>query len=145
MEIKIQKLIDRAVIPEQQTKGAAGFDLHGINLEPIIIPSGFTVKIPTGLAMEIPEGYFGAIYPRSGMATTRGLRLANCTAVIDSDYRGDIMVPIFNDTNDVQLIEPGERLAQMVIQPYLPVTFTEVDTLTPTERGEGGFGSTGTN
>lgn len=95
--------------------------------------------------MEIPEGYFGAIFARSGLATKRGLRPANCVGVVDSDYRGEIIVALHNDTAFPQEISEGERIAQIVIIPYLPVDFTEVDNLSSTVRGEGGFGSTGTH
>jgi len=103
------------------------------------------LKIGTGIAMEIPEGYFGAIFARSGLATKRGLRPANCVGVVDSDYRGEIIVALHNDTEFPQEVSEGERIAQIVIIPYLPVDFTEVDNLSSTVRGEGGFGSTGTH
>jgi len=103
------------------------------------------LKIGTGIAMEIPEGYFGAIFARSGLATKRGLRPANCVGVVDSDYRGEIIIALHNDTEFPQEVSEGERIAQIVIIPYLPVDFTEVDNLSSTVRGEGGFGSTGTH
>lgn len=102
-----------------------------------------TVKIGTGLAMEIPDGYFGAIFARSGLATKEGLRPANCVGVCDSDYRGEYIVVIHNDSEETRTITAGERIAQLVVMPYLPVTFDEVAELTDTNRGEGGFGSTG--
>lgn len=95
--------------------------------------------------MEIPEGYFGAIFARSGLATKRGLRPANCVGVVDSDYRGEIIIALHNDSDFPQEVSEGERIAQIVIIPYLPVDFTEVDNLSSTARGEGGFGSTGTH
>ena len=110
----------------------------------VIKPYG-TMKIHTGLAMEIPRGYFGAIFARSGMATKRGLRPANCVGVIDSDYRGEIIVALRNDSDSEQVITSGERIAQIVIMPYLPIEFNEVNSLEDTERGDGGFGSTGVN
>ena len=110
----------------------------------VIKPQG-TMKIHTGLAMEIPKGYFGAIFARSGMATKRGLRPANCVGVIDSDYRGEIIVALRNDSDSEQVITSGERIAQIVIMPYLPIEFNEVNSLEDTERGDGGFGSTGVN
>lgn len=93
--------------------------------------------------MEIPEGYFGAVFARSGLATKRGLRPANCVGVIDSDYRGEIIVALKNDSGGLQVINEGERIAQIVIMPYLQVEFNKVDTLEDTDRGAGGFGSTG--
>ena len=95
--------------------------------------------------MEIPEGYFGAIFARSGLATKQGLRPANCVGVVDADYRGEVIVALHNDTAEAREIAAGERIAQIVIMPYLSVEFTEVDNLSSTARGEGGFGSTGTH
>jgi dUTP pyrophosphatase len=102
-----------------------------------------TVKIGTGLAIQPPEGYFGAIYARSGMATKRGLRPANCVGVCDEDYRGEYVVALHNDTDEYQYIEPNERIAQLVFLPYMNIKFNEVESLNDTERGSGGFGSTG--
>ena len=99
--------------------------------------------IGTGLAVEIPEGYFGAIFARSGLASKEGLRPANCVGVVDSDYRGEVKVALHNDTNELRTVQHGERIAQLVIMPYLPVEFNLVNELTDTDRGEGGFGSTG--
>lgn len=99
--------------------------------------------IGTGIALEIPEGYFGAVFARSGLASKMGLRPANCVGVIDSDYRGEIKVAVHNDTDFEQFFNSGERIAQLVILPYLPVEFEEVDELSDTCRGSGGFGSTG--
>ena len=99
--------------------------------------------VGTGLAMEIPEGYFGAIFARSGLASKQGLRPANCVGVVDSDYRGEFMIALHNDTDEERVIAGKERIAQMVVMPYLSVEFEEVETLNETERGEGGFGSTG--
>jgi len=101
------------------------------------------VMVGTGLAMEIPEGYFGAIFARSGLASKQGLRPANCVGVVDSDYRGEFMIALHNDTDEERVIAGKERIAQMVVMPYLSVEFEEVETLNETERGEGGFGSTG--
>ena len=103
------------------------------------------MKIGTGIAVEIPEGYFGAVFARSGLATKRGLRPANAVGVVDSDYRGELIVALHNDTDYAQEVADGERIAQLVIIPYLPVSFVEVDDLSSTDRGEGGFGSTGTH
>ena len=111
--------------------------------EDVFVP-GTTMKIGTGIAAEIPEGYFGAVFARSGLATKKGLRPANCVGVIDSDYRGEIIVALHNDSKEPQTIQAYERIAQIVILPYLDVSFEIVDELSDTERGEGGFGSTGT-
>ena len=108
-----------------------------------MIPPHETVMIGTGLAMEIPQGYFGAIFARSGLACKSGLRPANCVGVVDSDYRGEFIIAVHNDTDAERVVAGGERVAQMVVMPYLSVEFDEVDELDETERGEGGFGSTG--
>ena len=145
MKVNIKKLDAVSKIPTRGSADAAGYDLYaGITKENCIAPHS-TVKIPTNIAMEIPNGYFGAIYARSGLATKKGLRPANCVGVIDADYRGNIIVAIHNDTDEYMTIEPMERIAQIVIQPYLEVEFTEVNELNETNRGENGFGSTGTN
>ena len=143
MNIKIKKLNENAIIPTRGSKYAAGVDLYACIDKPIEIQPHETVKIGTGLAMELPTGYFGAIFARSGLATKQGLRPANCVGCCDSDYRGDYIVPLHNDTDITQTVIPNERIAQLVIMPYLPVDFTEVDELTETERGDGGFGHTG--
>lgn len=144
MRINIKRIHDDAVIPTRGSASAAGYDLYACGMdEPINIAPGSVAKIKTGVVMEIPEGYFGAIYARSGLATKQGLRPANCVGVVDSDYRGEIMVFLHNDSNFVRTIQNGERIAQIIITPYLNVEFNEVDTLSDTARGEGGFGSTG--
>ena len=143
MNIKIKKLNENAIIPTRGSEYAAGVDLYACIDKPIEIQPHETVKIGTGLAMELPTGYFGAIFARSGLATKQGLRPANCVGCCDSDYRGDYIVPLHNDTDITQTVIPNERIAQLVIMPYLPVDFTEVDELTETERGDGGFGHTG--
>ena len=142
-KVRIKKLNENAIIPTRGSKQAAGYDLYACVDTPVNIPAHCTEKIPTGLAIEIPDGYFGGIFARSGLATKRGLRPSNCCGVVDSDYRGNVIVALHNDTNEEKLIMPGERIAQLVILPYLPVTFEEVDELTNTERGDCGFGSTG--
>ena len=101
--------------------------------------------VPTGLAMEIPDGYFGAIFARSGLASKRGLRPANCVGVVDSDYRGEVMVALHNDGDIPRGILPGERIAQLLILPFENAIYVESDSLSDTERGSGGFGSTGTH
>lgn len=143
MNIKIKKLNKNAIIPTRGSEYAAGVDLYACIDKPIEIQPHETAKIGTGLAMELPTGYFGAIFARSGLATKQGLRPANCVGCCDSDYRGDYIVPLHNDTDITQTVIPNERIAQLVIMPYLPVDFTEVDKLTETERGDGGFGHTG--
>ena len=142
-KIKIKKLTDTAKIPTRGSEYAAGYDLYADVKENVQIKPHETVKIGTGLAMEIPDGYFGAIFARSGLATKEGLRPANCVGVCDSDYRGEYIVAIHNDSEEIRTITAGERIAQLVVMPYLPVTFDEVSELTDTNRGEGGFGSTG--
>ena len=143
-KIKIHFLNEKAQMPSCGSATSAGYDLYSICDESVLIMPHDTIKMKTGIAMEIPDGYFGAVFARSGIATKRGLRPANCTGVIDSDYRGEIMVAIHNDTNQIQCVEPGERIAQLVIMPYLSVEFEESDSLSQTDRGNGGFGSTGT-
>ena len=142
-QIKIKKLNKNANIPTRESVCSAGYDLYACIDEPITITPHSTVKIGTGLAIEIPDGYFGAIFARSGLATKEGLRPANCVGCCDSDYRGEYIVALHNDTNETKLIVPNERIAQLVVMPYLPVEFEEVTELTDTERGTGGFGSTG--
>lgn len=142
-KIKIKKLTDTAKTPTRGSEHAAGYDMYADVKEDVQIKPHETVKIGTGLAMEIPDGYFGAIFARSGLATKEGLRPANCVGVCDSDYRGEYIVVIHNDSEETRTITAGERIAQLVVMPYLPVTFDEVAELTDTNRGEGGFGSTG--
>lgn len=142
-KIKIKKLTDTAKTPTRGSEHAAGYDLYADVKEDVQIKPHETVKIGTGLAMEVPDGYFGAIFARSGLASKEGLRPANCVGVCDSDYRGEYIVAIHNDSEKTRTITAGERIAQLVVMPYLPVTFDEVTELTDTNRGEGGFGSTG--
>lgn len=144
MNINIKKTFEGAIIPTTGSKYAAGYDLYAhIGGSDKNIPAGKTEKIGTGICMEIPEGFFGAIFARSGLATKRGLRPANCVGVVDSDYRGEIIVALHNDTDTCETIHEGDRIAQLVIIPYLPVSFTEVNEINDTERGDEGFGSTG--
>ena len=144
MKIKVKRLTKTAVIPEKGTKYSAGFDLSADITDKVLILPGKTVKIPTGLSIELPEGYFGAIYARSGIATRQGLRPANAVGICDSDYRGEYIVSLYNDSDEARTIEPQQRIAQLVIQKHLECDFIEVDELAETERGQGGFGSTGT-
>ena len=143
MEVKIKKLKDTAVIPTKGSSEAAGYDLYACCDDVVIIEPHKTEKIGTGLAIQPPIGYFGAIFARSGLATKNGLRPANCTGVCDQDYLGEYIVALHNDTNYAQEINPGDRIAQLVFLPYINVDFCEVDKLDYTERGDGGFGSTG--
>ena len=141
--IGIKKLNPNAVLPTSGSPFAAGYDLYACIDEPCEIPPHSTVKIGTGLAIEIPVGYVGAIYARSGIATKRGLRPANCVGLCDSDYRGEYIVALHNDSDKTEIVEPNERIAQLVIMPHLLVRWQEIDELSETERGDNGFGSTG--
>ena len=143
MNLKIKKLSDKAVIPTYGSEYAAGADLYSCEGELTFEP-GETKLVHTGLAMEIPVGYVGLVYARSGIATKRGLAPANKVGVIDSDYRGEIMVALHNHSNESQTIAASERIAQIVITPFLTVNYIESETLDETDRGVGGFGSTGT-
>lgn len=144
VKVKFKKLNENAVVPTYGSKFAAGADLYACTGgEEITIGAGETVLIKTGISMEIPEGYAGLIYARSGIATKRGLAPSNKVGVIDSDYRGEIMVSLHNHSNTAQSIADKERIAQLVIAPFLAVEFEEADELSDTVRGEGGFGSTG--
>ena len=143
MEIKFKKLNNLAKTPTLGTEYAAGADLYAATDCDTIIPSHETIKIDTGIAVEIPEGNFGAIFARSGLATKQGLRPANCVGVIDSDYRGPIIVALHNDAEKDQIVPAGARIAQLAILPYSKPSFTEVEELEDTERGDHGFGSTG--
>lgn len=141
MEIKIKKLYEDSIIPTRGSEYAAGYDLYahdGATIEP-----HSTVKVGSGVAIQPPKDTFGAVFARSGLATKQGLRPANCVGVCDYDYTGEYIVALHNDTNETKVIEPGERIAQVVFIPYVNVVFTEVVELEETERGAGGFGSTG--
>lgn len=142
-EINFTKLNHNAKDPVCGSLEAAGHDLSAAIDSNVGIPPHQTVKIPTGIAIELPKGAFGGIYARSGIATKEGLRPANCTGVIDSDYRGEVIVSLHNDSDTYRIVEPGERIAQLIVQPYIPVKYNDVDSLSSTERGSGGFGSTG--
>lgn len=143
MKIEIKKLTETAKLPTRGSDRAAGYDLYADIQESVLIKPHTTAKIGTGLAVAIPEGYFGAIFARSGLATKQGLRPANCVGVCDEDYRGEYIVALHNDTDMNRIIEPCDRIAQLVVLPYLPVEFEEVTELSETERGAEGFGSTG--
>ena len=143
IKVNFKKLNENAVTPTYGSEFSAGADLYACEGGEVTIEPGETKLIHTGLALEIPEGYAGLIYARSGIATKRGLAPANKVGVIDSDYRGEIMVSLYNHSATAQTIADGERIAQLVITPFLKVEYSETETLSDTERGSGGFGSTG--
>jgi dUTP pyrophosphatase len=143
--INIKLLSENAKVPTRGSEYAAGYDLYANTTDIIDIAPHSTVKVGTGISMELPENTFGAIFARSGLATKKGLRPANCVGVCDSDYRGEYVVALHNDTDEIMSIEPNERIAQLIVMPFIPVNFTVVEELNETERGDGGFGSTGTN
>lgn len=145
MKVNIKKLTKTAKTPTRGSSSAAGYDLYADLQTPITINPHGTVKVGTGLAVEVPEGYAALIFARSGLATKQGLRPANCVGLCDSDYRGEYIVALHNDSEEAREINPGDRIAQLVVIPYLSMEFEEVDELSATERGAGGFGSTGTN
>ena len=142
MNLKIKKLSDKAVIPTYGSEYAAGADLYSCEGELTFAP-GETKMVHTGLAMQIPVGYVGLIYARSGIATKRGLAPANKVGVIDSDYRGEIMVALHNHSDSDKTVSHGERIAQLIIMPFYKTDFEVVLDLNETTRGDGGFGSTG--
>lgn len=143
MNISVKRLTDTATIPTRGTEYSAGLDLYAdIENEITIMPHCAEV-FPTGIAMAIPDGYYGGVYVRSSLGFKKGLRLSNSTGIIDSDYRGGIQVKLYNDSNEKRIIQPQERIAQLIIQPYEKVNLVEANELPETARGEGGFGSTG--
>ena len=141
--VRVKKLKENAILPSYGSEYAAGADLYACIDAPVIIQPHETVMIGTGLAMELPEGYAGLIYPRSGISAKRGLAPANKVGVVDPDYRGEFMVAMHNHSNSAASVEPGERIVQLVITPFLTADFEEADELSDTVRGAGGFGSTG--
>lgn len=141
--VAVKKLREGAMLPVYATPYAAGADLFALLPEPVQIRPGETVKIPTGLAMEIPAGYAGLIYARSGLGVKQDLAPANKVGVVDSDYRGELLIFLHNHGKEVRTVENGARIAQLVITPYLTARFTETEALSGTDRGESGFGSTG--
>ena len=144
MKINIKRLTGSAILPERGSAYAAGYDLFADVNESVEIQPHETKMIGTGLAMEIPEGYFGGIFARSGLSSKEGLRPANCVGVVDADYRGECMVALHNHSDIEQTVGGGERVAQLAIVPFLKAEFAEVEELSDTVRGAGGFGSTGT-
>ena len=144
IKIPIKKLRPEASIPKRGSAGSAGYDLCACTGRgSVTIPPHATEMIGTGLSIAVPEGYFGAVFARSGLSVREGLRPANCVGVCDSDYRGEYIVPLYNDSDTPQTIRDGDRIAQLVIIPFLAVDFDESRALGGTERGAGGFGSTG--
>lgn len=145
MELKIKRVRENAKIPTRATEGSAGFDLYACIDEPILLKKGDTAVIPTGIAIGLDDPHFAAfIHSRSGLAIKRGIGLLNSVGVIDSDYRGEICVGVIKQTDEPYTIQPFERIAQMVIKPVELPELIEVDYLDDTDRGAGGFGSTGT-
>ncbi len=144
MEVKIKKLRDGARVPERGTGDAAGADLYACLDAAVTVDAHKTVMIPTGIAAELPPYYAGLVFARSGLASKRDLAPANKVGLIDPDYRGEIIVALHNHGEAPQTVEPGERVAQLVLVPYIAPDFTEADELSETDRGAGGFGSTGT-
>ena len=142
-QVKIKKLNPEAVVPTYGSAFSAGADLYACEEETVTINPGETRLIHTGISAEIPEGFAGLIYARSGLATKKGLAPANKVGVVDADYRGEIMVALYNQSSAAQTVEKGERVAQLVIAPFLKAEFLEADELSDTVRGAGGFGSTG--
>ena len=143
MKVFFKKLNDRATVPSYGSVSSAGADLYSAEEGDVSVLPGKAALIHTGIAAEIPEGYVGLVFARSGLAVKRGLAPSNKVGVIDADYRGEIMVSLFNQSDAEQTVERGERIAQLVITPYLHAEFEETDQLSDTERGAGGFGSTG--
>lgn len=143
MRINIKKLSETARLPERGSAFAAGYDLFADLKEAIEIKPHETIMINTGVAMEIPEGYWGGVFARSGLSAKEGLRPANCVGVVDSDYRGPVCVALHNDGEVVRTVMPQQKIAQLVVVPFLTVEFEEVEELNDTVRGMGGFGSTG--
>ena len=142
--MRIKRLKENAIIPTRGSEYAAGYDLYAcLDSQSICIAPHTTIMIDVGWAMEIPEGSFGAIFARSGLASKQGLRPANCVGVIDADYRGPVKVALHNDTDITQEVIQGERIAQLLVLPFCAIDFQEADELEDTVRGAGGFGSTG--
>lgn len=143
MEVSVKKLNDAAIIPTYGSEFSAGADLYACIDAPVVIEPGKAVMIHTGIAMEIPEGYCGLVFARSGLSVKQGLAPSNKVGVIDPDYRGEIMVSLYNHSQETGTVNPGDRIAQMVITPFLKASWKETDDLNETVRGTGGFGSTG--
>lgn len=145
MKVKFKKLSTTAGIPSRGSEQAAGWDLYIDSIEPVPIQPHETKMIGTGIAIELPENTFGAVYPRSGLSTKQGIILANTVGIIDSDYRGEVKIALHNRTDETVILNPMERVAQLIVTPYVPVELERVEDLSDTDRGSGGFGSTGRN
>lgn len=143
MNIRVKKVNKNAILPNRATVSSAGADLYACLSEDVVIEPSQRILIPTGIVMAIPEGYGGFIFPRSGTASKYGISLSNCVGVVDSDYRGEVKIAVINHGNEAYTIRNGDRVAQMVIMPVDLCCYTECDSLDETERGVGGFGSTG--
>ena len=144
MKIETKKLYPDAQLPARGSESAAGYDLHARTPNgPVCVPPGETRMIGTGLALVIPQGYFSAVFARSGLSVKCGLRPANCVGVIDSDYRGEVIAALHNDGPEPQIVNNGDHIAQLVLLPFCPAEYIRTDVLHGTERGTGGFGSTG--
>lgn len=143
MEIKVKRLRENAIIPTKGSKDAAGYDFYACIDNDILIKPHETVMISTGISIELPNGTFGAIFPRSGISAKRGLAPANKVGVCDSDYRGEYKIALHNHSSITQMVQPKERIAQLIVLPYINAEFTESYTLSETGRGDNGFGSTG--
>lgn len=141
--INYKKLYEGAKEPTRGSEYAAGYDLHAcITCGDVNINPGECVKIPTGIVVELPECTFGGVFARSGLSTKQGLRPANCVGVIDSDYRGELLVPLYNDSDVIRTVRNGDRVAQLIIIPFASASFVEMNDLSNTDRGNNGFGST---
>lgn len=147
IQVNVKRLSDTAIMPTYGSEKAAGMDLYAdtksLGVDKLYIGPGDCLKVPTGFAFELPEGYCTLILARSGLSTKKGLRPANCVGLCDEDYRGNYIVPLYNDSHEGQVIEHGDRIAQLMFVPYTQAFLTEVNNLTETDRGEGGFGSSG--
>ena len=147
IQVNVKRLSDTAIMPTYGSEKAAGMDLYAdtksLGVDKLYIDPGDCLKVPTGFAFELPEGYCTLILARSGLSTKKGLRPTNCVGLCDEDYRGNYIVPLYNDSHEGQVIEHGDRIAQLMFVPYIQAFLTEVDNLTETDRGEGGFGSSG--
>lgn len=141
--VNIKKLNENAKMPVRGSMAAAGYDVFACIDKTIELLPHTTEKIGTGIAVEIPWGYWMGVYARSGLATKEGLRPANCTGVVDADYRGEVIVALYNDSGETRYIQPGEKIAQLIVSPFALWDIHEVEELVETERGAGGFGSTG--
>lgn len=145
MKVEIKKVREGALVPKYGSEYAAGADLYACTDGEVVIASGETKVIPTGIALALPVGYAGLIYARSGLATKSGLAPANKVGVVDCDYRGEVMVALHNHSAESRAVNRGDRIAQLVITPYITAAFEVCDELSETRRGAGGFGSTGKN